>query len=655
MVTKDLGKVVPEKGVDYMTAEEIAQFKTEIEADLQSQITTNADNITTANGKITTLQSVTGTGTDTFSAESTYAVGDIVIKDNKVYRCITAITTAGAWDSTKWEEISVRQEQDEQNARIQELEYEKDLIISNYDTNTATKENGEKLVDSLNGFVQDITIKGKTYQANSIYGKNLFDKDSATYKYGQFINTSGVITSSSVSGYTTSYVEVNPETSYTIQGTLKSSGSQVVAIYYYNESKEWISRDSFSASMPPITFTTPALCKYIQFQFQIDVYTGDDVMIEEGTTASDYEIYTNGSPAPTTSNASQIKNVSGDIKIELRKKNIFDLNNYNVISAELANGQIRSHSKEKIIWIPCKPYTLYSFTKIKTPSYNRMTFASCKSLPAIGEDYYNYYAASTSSTTETYRTGAGAKYLLWWCYNSSANMSMDDFVKSLQIEEAESPTDYEEYTGKKITFPLSLGQKMYEGDYLADDGIHHVRGQHTFDGTETINASTSYNTTDYYCYRYLLADGRKSPNQVFVGDLKCTHLKQNTWTSVYSTKRNEEACATSVDNKNVYMKVSYSSVEAFKQWLATLYANNTPLIVEYFLEEEAIEPYTEAQQTAWNQIKRLQTYKPITNIVTSSNDLAPDIKIKYLQNPLVGVQSDITSLQAQILELAGGE
>lgn len=41
-----------------------------------------------------------------FSASSTYAVGDLVTKDGKYYKCKTAITEAAAWDASKWTEVS---------------------------------------------------------------------------------------------------------------------------------------------------------------------------------------------------------------------------------------------------------------------------------------------------------------------------------------------------------------------------------------------------------------------------------------------------------------------------------------------------------------------------------------------------------------------
>lgn len=63
-------------------------------------------------GKIAALEGVLY-GADTFSATSTYKVGDVVEYTTgdgaqavtKVYVCKTAIATAAAWDATKWTEV----------------------------------------------------------------------------------------------------------------------------------------------------------------------------------------------------------------------------------------------------------------------------------------------------------------------------------------------------------------------------------------------------------------------------------------------------------------------------------------------------------------------------------------------------------------------
>ena len=50
---------------------------------------------------------------NTFSTSSTYAVGDYVLYEGSVYQCNTAITTAGAWDSSKWDAIVLADELNE--------------------------------------------------------------------------------------------------------------------------------------------------------------------------------------------------------------------------------------------------------------------------------------------------------------------------------------------------------------------------------------------------------------------------------------------------------------------------------------------------------------------------------------------------------------
>lgn len=57
--------------------------------------------------KLTSLEEeLYGVDAEAFSASSTYAVGDYCTHETKTYRCTTAITTAAAWDATKWTEVT---------------------------------------------------------------------------------------------------------------------------------------------------------------------------------------------------------------------------------------------------------------------------------------------------------------------------------------------------------------------------------------------------------------------------------------------------------------------------------------------------------------------------------------------------------------------
>lgn len=45
-----------------------------------------------------------------FSVSSTYAVGSYVYYNNGLYRCVQAVTTAGAWNASDWAATTIAQE-----------------------------------------------------------------------------------------------------------------------------------------------------------------------------------------------------------------------------------------------------------------------------------------------------------------------------------------------------------------------------------------------------------------------------------------------------------------------------------------------------------------------------------------------------------------
>ena len=59
---------------------------------------------------------------NTYSSSSTYAVGDYCIYNNKLYKCKTAITTAEAFNSTKWVQIKIAEEINNTGATVSPTE-----------------------------------------------------------------------------------------------------------------------------------------------------------------------------------------------------------------------------------------------------------------------------------------------------------------------------------------------------------------------------------------------------------------------------------------------------------------------------------------------------------------------------------------------------
>lgn len=72
----------------------------------------------------------TVSASDEFSKLNTYNVGDYCIYQSVLYKCTTAITTAGEWDATKWKATAI----DKELKEISSTPENKDAISDKYDS-----------------------------------------------------------------------------------------------------------------------------------------------------------------------------------------------------------------------------------------------------------------------------------------------------------------------------------------------------------------------------------------------------------------------------------------------------------------------------------------------------------------------------------------
>ena len=61
-------------------------------------------------GAINELHAINGYSYDAYDDTATYAVGDLCIYNNTLYKCTTAITTAEAWNASHWTTTSIADE-----------------------------------------------------------------------------------------------------------------------------------------------------------------------------------------------------------------------------------------------------------------------------------------------------------------------------------------------------------------------------------------------------------------------------------------------------------------------------------------------------------------------------------------------------------------
>ncbi len=206
---------------------------------------------------------------------------------------------------------------------------------------------------------------------------------------------------------------------------------------------------------------------------------------------------------------------------------------------------------------------------------------------------------------DLYSNGTGTQ-------SSSAYVDYTDIIITIDNEDM----TYEPYKSQVATFPLSEGQKLMEGSYLADDGIHHTRKQVVFDGSDDENWQIE-STNNFYSN--IVIQNSKSSSLVL-----CNYQK-----SINKGLGESENCFISTSKKfNFQSDTINHTVADFKNWLST---HN--LIVEYELAEPETVSYTAEQQETWNKIKNLTLFEGVNHISSDAN-----MVLKYYPLEPVGLK-----------------
>lgn len=151
---------------------------------------------------------------------------------------------------------------------------------------------------------------------------------------------------------------------------------------------------------------------------------------------------------------------------------------------------------------------------------------------------------------------------------------------------------------QNIVFPMAEGQVLHKGDYLAEDGIHQVKGTLVLDGTENWQVSESNVNKQFYI------NGTNYKKYNDGGKCISSHYK-------YISPGTQNSIWIGNDYFVVISDTRFTTVDEFKSMLAEQYANGTPITIEYQLAEEIIIPYTPEQQKVLDSI---ETFKGINHI-----------------------------------------
>lgn len=246
---------------------------------------------------------------------------------------------------------------------------------------------------------------------------------------------------------------------------------------------------------------------------------------------------------------------------------------------------------------------------------------------------YRYTALNTagivSNRTITVDSSFTSPKLVIYANNKEIFKSLFENYE-IQLNKGTVAKPYEPHKQQTEYFPLSEGQKLMEGSYLADDRIHHTRKQYIFTGNEEIVLG-SRQKENCACFYFKNSSIVNRQNNYITKEV-CSHFVYDSL--AYKEDRDVE-CIT--DNTGApyrliifqILKTRLTSIDVtgFKAYLSEQYANGTPVIVEYELAEEEIVPYTDDQKEAWEKIKNMILYKG-TNHISCTGKL----KIKYYTN-----------------------
>ena len=194
------------------------------------------------------------------------------------------------------------------------------------------------------------------------------------------------------------------------------------------------------------------------------------------------------------------------------------------------------------------------------------------------------------------------------------------------IENSSTQTEYIKNENQTVKFTLEEGQRLHNKDYLAEDGIHHKRKTVVLNGAENWVVVTG----TYNLFR-LPVTGKTTTIDIMCDKLKKAQIVSST--NNYGIDGDSDATGIRVRTE----ETASMTLEEFKTWLAS---NN--LTVEYELEQEEIEEYTEEQKQAYEQITELKTYKGQSNAYT---DTIAILDVEYKKD----LETVINNLQATIL------
>lgn len=541
---------------------------------------------------------------------------------------------------TKEDIQDIKSEQTTQNTKLQELEDNQIHITTERASNLNVQDaSGQNAKINVFGISKQETRSGKNI-LNATMSNNVINGITYTKNSDGSVTANGTATNTSyitVNG--ASPLELKANTQYRLTGCPKNGSNSTYML---------------------VTNILGANTHYdtgngITFSLEEDSDVNVNIRITAGTTVSNLIFYpmlrlaNNGDDSfeeygvsPSPKYPSEIENTTGNVKIMDYNKNFLGIEDSNHTSAGL-NWQI-TDNEVKITGTTTAVYSTSNEIECFIPA------GSYKFLAVNGASNLTYRIWLYSSKNELLKysmsgeqftlTENAVKYRLVFDNLTVGNTYNTTFNPMILLQ-TETDEEFEAHEEEVKTFPLAQNQKMLEGSETKEDGIHHKRKQVELDGTENIQIfefGTAHITTTIFNFMSLIT---KKNNALKL----CSHFKVLPNTTTTLNTDDNWIMNDSAGNVFICIKNNLAStVEEIKTYLAQQKQAGTPVIVEYELAEEDIEPYTEEQQTQRDQLQNAKTYKTVTNVFTDN----AEVEMNYIADTKTYVDNEINSIKEQL-------
>ena len=402
--------------------------------------------------------------------------------------------------------------------------------------------------------------------------------------------------------------------------------------------------------------------KYNELLAQIPTATatGNPINVQDSSNLPivDFAMSGNATQAdtPTPDTPQDIHVVTGDNIVKVVGKNLFDKANANIYNGSFSYSTptFNTSSNARTLYIPCKPSTEYTISKVASKRFNVGTTTE---IPANGVSVSNVSTGTADVTTSlTITTSASAKYFVAFYYlNGTDTLTEEQVRNSIQIEENSTATTYEPYTEQ--TQLLSLGSielakiGTYTDRIFKDSGKWYVEKNigkvDLKDITPTLQSINSYGIANFLIQpiETSVADNDRMTEVICNRFVRQTTSIANTQTEGFYPSRNS-----STQQLGTYIRIN--STRADTPANLTTWLTNNPTLYYWALSTPTTTEITDTTLIGQlENILAMHTNKNVTNIsiVPTGTNAEPTGEWEYR----VDLGTVISNINNAIISLGG--